>query len=434
MKLLTKTSILIITVSIFIFWAGNIVFFYISREMINKYIDSELETQMNFVDAQLDLANSGSGEITVLDKISVTDVDIDEITTPVFKDTVLFSFADQHYIPHRALTFYHKTNNRYQEITIYKSLLASDKLIERISVSSIILLISFIVMIYFLNRYIFANVWSEFSASLMRVEDYDIKSSVSLELPDSDIDEFDKLNRVLLEMVDRIQSDYRSLKVLTANTSHEIQTPLAIIRNKAEILMQSENLGEPEMELLGSILSTTERLSKLNQSLLLIARIENHQFEESEMISLPSAIEKNISNLDILLEEENIKINQSLEDCPVIINPVLLDVLISNLLKNAITHGEKGHVIDVGIRSCVLSVSNAGEPLSFPSEFLFKRFFKGSGKKGSTGIGLEIVRKVCNYYKIGVRHAYDGGIHTFMVDFSSISEADRSSENGNKKS
>ena len=425
MKLLSKTSLLIITASIFIFWIGNIVFFFVAKEMIGKHINTELMAQMTRVTSQLDKSGADPARLSSIDEVSINEIDHSSFFPPTLSDTVLYSPDQQKFIPHRALRFSYRSGMQNWKITIFKSLLSSDKLIERITLSSIILVISFILMIFVLNRFIFRNVWSSFTRSLEKVEEYDIKNLDRLTLPESEINEFDNLNRVLLDMVERLQYDYQSLKELTANTSHEIQTPLAIISGKAEILLQSGNLSEEDLEIVNSIIITAGRLSKLTQSLLLIAKIENNQFEENEVIDLKSGIKGYLDNIELLFSTRGFTARTSLSDCRVNMNPVLLEVLISNLLKNAISHGEKGSEIVITLSECLLTISNGGDPLPFPSDQLFKRFIKDSGKQGGSGIGLEIVRKICNYYRLAVSHIYQEGVHSFSIDFSEIVASDK---------
>ena len=420
MKLLSKTSLLIITGSIFIFWIGNLVFFRITREAINEHINNELMTQMAGVMTRINRGETINELPGSYDQVSVISSDAASVRQPVFSDTVLYNASQQKFIAHRALRFSYMADDGNRDIIIFKSLLSSDALIERITLLSVALLIVFIIMIFILNRYIFTNVWSTFSNSLERQDIYDFNKPGGLVLPASEIAEFDRLNKVLLEMADRIQSDYLSLKELTANTSHEIQTPLAIIRNKAELLLQSDSLSKTDMETVTSILNTTGRLSKLNQSLLLIARIENKQFEDNEEIKLDEALERYIDNLDVLINAGGFKLKSNVKACRIRMNHMLLDILISNLLKNAVSHGTKGGDISVSLENCVVEISNHGAPLSFSEDQLFKRFIKGSGKEGSTGIGLEIVRKICGYYRIEVGHSYIEDLHTFRVDFSNI--------------
>ena len=171
------------------------------------------------------------------------------------------------------------------------------------------------------------------------------------------------------------------------------------------------------MEALDSILNTVSRLSKLNQSLLLITRIENMQYEESETIDLDHAIEKSLDHLEIFLNAGEIEIDKDIPELSVDFNPVLLDILLSNLIKNAIQHGRNRSRITIKTDGKSLLISNTGDPLPFPREHLFTRFIKGSSAKGGTGIGLELVRKICNYYKLNIIYSYSEDLHTFKIDF-----------------
>lgn len=420
MKLLSKTTLLILTVSIFIFMVGNIVFFQATKSMIKKHIDYELVSQMHNVIKQIK-ENESMFQITRFsDEVKIESVDKDYKIQPFFSDTVLYSLIQKRYDPHRSLTFNYKSQSRNQRITIYKSLLSSDKLIERITLASIALVMSFIFMIFILNRYVFANVWSDFFTSIKKIDKHDIKSQKKIEFNQSEIEEFDKLNEVLSSMVLRIQKDYLNLKELTANTSHEIQTPLAIIKSKAELLLQAENLTEKQLKEIYSILNTTERLSKLNQSLLLITKIENNQFEESQIVNIKEILQKHIENFQMLFESSNTKLNTDISEGSVKINPVLFDILITNLLKNAIIHGQSKGDISIIFTKNILQISNYGETLSFHPDLIFTRFAKGANKQNSNGLGLEIVKKICDYYSIPINYSFFNEKHCFEINFKDI--------------
>jgi len=421
MRLLSKTTLLILTVSIVMFLFGNIVFFQISKEMINKHIDAELVNQMHNIIAQINKDESLFQITKFSDEVVIKTIDVKQVQNPRFSDTVLFNAIQKRYIPHRSLKFSYLSKSNNQLVTVYKSLLSSDKLIERITISSIFMVIGFIIMIYVLNRYIFVNVWSNFFTSLKKIEKYDIKSISKISFQETEIEEFEKLNKVLSTMVNRIQQDYRNLKELTANTSHEIQTPLAIIKSKAEMLLQSENLSEQEMEDVYSILNTSDRLSKLSQSLLLITKIENDQFEDSESVDVKNVIEKHMKNFELLLQGSELQLTSSIISGQVIMNPVLLDILVLNLIKNAVIHSPSKAKINVIYAPPFFTVINDGVPLPFPSDQIFNRFARGSTNQNSVGLGLEIVKKITNYYSIAIIYNYTNMQHYFKVDFSNIS-------------
>ncbi len=420
MKLLSKTSLLIITVSIFIFMIGNVVFFYTLKHMINKHVNNELFFRMHKIKEEIEKKGINGNNVCFSNEITIERINSKKIIKPKTCDTVLYNSIQKKYIPYKSLKFVYTYQNKNYLITIYHALLLLNKLIVKITVASIFMVITFLFMIYILNRFVFEKVWSNFFDNLKKVREYNINSRKKLTLETSEIDEFNKLNTVLTQMVEKIQKDFTNLKELTENTSHEIQTPLAIIKSKAELLLQSENISEKDAELIYSVLSTSERLSKLNKSLLMISKIENNQFEDNSIISVNEVTEKYIQNFKILFEAGNFKLFYKSSDLSIKINPVLLDVLISNLLKNAISHTEHGKKISILITQTVFEISNSGIPLKISPDDIFKRFKKGTEDTERTGLGLEIVKKICDHYKIKIEYKYNNKKHIFSIDFTPL--------------
>ncbi|NOZ36424.1 MAG: HAMP domain-containing histidine kinase [Chlorobi bacterium] len=422
MRLLSKTSLLIITVSIFIFMTGNIVFFYVLKNMINDHVKNELNTQMYEIINAVNHEGVDINSEFYKDDVSIRVLEKEKKLSPVIFDTVLYDNLQRKYIPHKALKFTYKFEGQTYLISIFKSMLSSNKLIERITVASIFLVLSFLFVIYTLNRFIFVNVWSNFFSNLRKIHRYNINSREKLMLEKSEIDEFELLNSVIKQMVKKIQTDFTTLKELTENTSHEIQTPLAVIKSKAEILLQSENISKKDIELVYSILNTSDRLSKLNQTLLMISKIENNQFEKTKEINVKETIDKYINNFEMLINAGNFKLIKKISDLYIEINPVLSDVLISNLIKNAIVHNYRGGLIKISTENSLLRISNSGKGSALKSENLFKRFVKGSNDIRRTGLGLEIVKKICDFNHFTVKYDFSNDLHNFIVDFSPVKE------------
>jgi signal transduction histidine kinase len=420
MRLLVKTSLLIITVSIFIFMVWNIVFFQHARNMIMKQVDAELNTFMHHVMQSLNSSQNTPHSIKILDFVEIEHVNNDVRKIPALRDTLIFDKFQKKYIPHRILSFTYDNGIKNHYVSIQKSLLETDLVIEKLTLVSVILILVFILSIFIINRYIFEKVWASFFTTIKKMDNYDIKSKEELHLKEPEIVEFQKLNNVLESLVNRIRKDYDNLKELTANTSHELQTPLAIIRGKAELLIQSENITEKEMELISSIMETSDRLSKLNQSLLLIAKIENDQFIESEEFSLKEKLEKHIEGFEILIDSGEYILKKNLNEFRIKIHPLLFDVLITNLLKNALVHNIPKGGIKIELQDRKLRISNSGNPLTIDPNLIFKRFVKNSENKNSSGLGLELVKKICDYYDLSIVYSYTEGYHNFEIDFSKI--------------
>ena len=217
-------------------------------------------------------------------------------------------------------------------------------------------------------------------------------------------------------MTNKIQGDYKSLKEFTENASHEIQTPLAIIKSKLELLIQQENFKEEQMQAIQSVYDAANRLSRLNQALILLTKIENHQFEKREQIDLTEVVKKHILNFKELIEAKEIRLNHTIEgDVKLKINPVLADVLISNLLTNAIKHNVEKGEINLSLSKNELTVSNTGAELKINPLELFDRFKKDSVSSESLGLGLSIVKKICDSEKFTISYECLNKLHSLKI-------------------
>ncbi|MCD6202706.1 MAG: HAMP domain-containing histidine kinase [Bacteroidales bacterium] len=421
MNLLTKTSLLITTVALTVLMAGGVIFFLSTKEMINKQVDKELISEMHFVMRSFD--NLVHGRDTVFYE-ELTIIPTDEIISPVarFRDTIRLNVFDNKYHTYRALFFgFRKGGNNYK-IEIFKSLIDSNTLIERVTLVWIGMSLFLIVAIYFLNKLIFKSTWKDFFEILKLAKSYDLKKPhKKVLLKESEINEFASLNTVITQLLERVERDFNNQKELTANTSHELQTPLSIIRMKAELLLQTPDLTSEQVRLISDILATTDRLSRLNKSLLTISKIENNQFRETEKISLHEKIRSLAGQFKELIDEKGLKISMTLEETTIEIHPLLADLLLVNLLGNAILHNpvENGRIL-LELKNNILKIANTGDHIELDKENIFHRYFRQSKNPGSTGIGLSIVKKICEYYDIDLDYRYRNNLHTFILDLSSL--------------
>ena len=215
-----------------------------------------------------------------------------------------------------------------------------------------------------------------------------------------------------------MRSDYLNLKEYNENAAHEIQTPLAVIRSKIELLMQSKDLRKGSLSHIKSINEATSRILKLNQGLLLISKIENQFFHETKKISLAKIIETDLDNYREIMQLKGIKVNFKATDPAIVeINEVLADVLISNLLSNAVRYNIDDGFIKCNIDNKYLIITNTGLPLKTDPENLFRRFHKGNDNPQSVGLGLSIVRKITDYYKMQISYSCTGNIHELKLNY-----------------
>ena len=231
------------------------------------------------------------------------------------------------------------------------------------------------------------------------------------------IREFRQLSDAALDMGNRSYKAYEEQKQFIENASHELQTPLAIVRGKVELLAESEGMTEQQMEQLDEIYATLGRAVKLNKSLLLLSRIENGQYTEMEDVSVDEILDELLPDLMDINEHKQVRLIRKREEQPFIIrcNHSLAQILVSNLVKNSLLHNREGGELQVLTTPTSLVIKNTGD-VPLDGEKLFRRFYHGmDGKKDSTGLGLAIARSIALSSLLKLTYEWQNGMHAFRL-------------------
>ena len=231
------------------------------------------------------------------------------------------------------------------------------------------------------------------------------------------IREFRQLSDAALDMGNCSYKAYEEQKQFIENASHELQTPLAIVRGKVELLAESEGMTEQQMEQLDEIYATLGRAVKLNKSLLLLSRIENGQYTEMEDVSVDEILDELLPDLMDIYEHKQVRLIRKREEQPFIIrcNHSLAQILVSNLVKNSLLHNREGGELQVLTTPTSLVIKNTGD-VPLDGEKLFRRFYHGmDGKKDSTGLGLAIARSIALSSSLKLTYEWQDGMHTFRL-------------------
>ncbi|MEX2370337.1 MAG: HAMP domain-containing sensor histidine kinase [Bacteroidales bacterium] len=421
MNLLTKTTLFFITIALFVLFVGGIVFYFSFRYMISREVKKELLTEIYRVVLHPPhgyLIDNDSLVYDLPDRYQI--IPIDEIHEPTlsFNDTLLFDPILGGYQNYRTIRYETLLRGNPVRISISKSLLVSDELVEYVAFATLALSLMLLLLIIVFNRYFFSRIWGNFFNTIDVIKDYNISDTSEISLPESEITEFNQLNHVFVKMHERIRQDYQNLKEFIENTSHEIQNPVAIIKSRVDLLQQNEKLDKSQLELLQSIQSNTIRLSNLNKSLILLSKIDNNQFPDKEEVSITSQIDVHMDNFEDIIRSKNISLNKTYPD-PVTVtaDPSLVSIMLLNLLKNAVYHNLPSGMIEITAEPGTLVIKNSGKPPEIPPEELFNRFTRSSDKSDSLGLGLAIVKKICDYYGYGIRYTYRDQVHILTITF-----------------
>jgi signal transduction histidine kinase len=293
-------------------------------------------------------------------------------------------------------------------------------LLIKVWIAEAIIFILLLLSIVVINRRVSRRLWTPFYRTMTAIRGYDIRQNKALSVDAAtDVEEFDRLNQTLLELIDRVDQAYRGQKQFTENASHELQTPLAIIRSKVELLMESPGLNEDNAQLLQEITEANERLSLMNKNLLLLTRIDNGQFPEVLRVDVSELLGRLGDFFKEYYAHEGLETKMTIQaGVTVTANPALMEILINNLLRNAYLHNLPGGWVDIRLTGQALVIENTGPEIEEDPERLFDRFRKGRVDNRTTGLGLALVRQIAQLYHYETRYSCRDGRHQLRVVFS----------------
>lgn len=244
-----------------------------------------------------------------------------------------------------------------------------------------------------------------------RLKETTSPSAVSADPVRTSTEDFIQLDRTLREMMKKIDDLFRKEKEITVNISHELMTPVSVLRSKLENMLLSENL-DPVIETgIEESLRTLHRLKTLVNSLLMIARIESRQYLKEDIVEISALIKEVTDEISPVADDSGVEIiincnrNYILSHS----NRSLLFSMFYNVVNNSVKHTPAGGRIEIsgteGEGRFEVSVCDTGRGMT-PEQLdrLFSRFSTRLEPGGdSTGIGLAITKSIADFHDIPVR-------------------------------
>ncbi|MDJ1470330.1 sensor histidine kinase [Xanthocytophaga flava] len=302
------------------------------------------------------------------------------------------------------------------ELLVKESLIESKDLIATIIYTQSALIAVLLIGLILINRRQSKKVWRPFYDMLQKLKQYDIHTNEILELSSSEISEFQDMRQAIYQLVGKDRQAFLSQKEFTENASHEIQTPLAVFSSKLDLLMQTHELTSEQAELVHQMSEVTHQLSRLNRNLVLLTKIENAQFYTQKEIPITDLVKRIWGQMESPLHEKEIEADLSLHNFTLMANETMLEVLIVNLLGNAVRYTPQNGTIRIEIENEQFKVQNSGSPLHNP-EKIFDRFYRDLSDSSGSGLGLAIVSRICSLHNYTLSYQYANGYHVFQVLF-----------------
>lgn len=308
-----------------------------------------------------------------------------------------------------------KINNRNYVMVVETNVEETEETVVYIAMVTLLFFLILVIGFWILNRRLSEKLWQPFHDTLQKLKSFQLNGQKQIDFQKTDTIEFAELNATLDKLLQHSITTFKNQKEFTENASHELQTPLAILKNKLDILLQSNDLTEKQYHIAEEMNKALIRSSRTNKNLLLLAKIENSQFDSSMLIRFDTLLLQSMDGLQEHFKEKNLSVDSNIHSgVEVLGNSGLTEVLINNLVINAIRHTLGGGAIKVRLSESGFEVRNSGEQALNP-DLLFKRFFKMSTDNSGSGLGLSIVQEICRLHGWQVTYSFENKEHIFLA-------------------
>jgi len=418
MKLFSKYSQVNITASILVFAGGCMAFYFLLNYILIKQVDETLENEQQEIVQYIAKWNAFPEIINTEDQ----QIYIQKVMAPVqsrqYSSSKQWNEIEKKQEWMRQLVFGVSVSNSHYQVTVKKSEEQAHHLLKLIVLLAAAMIALILIVAIVINRVLLKRLWRPFYETVDTAAGYSLHKQQPLALPQTTIEEFSLLNDTLNSMTQRIHTDYKTLKAFTGNAAHEIQTPLAVIKANTESLMQDEEILKLHHPEITAIEQSANRLSRLNQSLLLLAKIESHRFTFTEKADWKALIEQQLDAIQELMSANKIHLTTDLGNCVTVFNQQFAVIIITNLLNNAIRYNFENGTVHLSLSQKEFTISNTSHIPQLDAEQVFKRFYRHPQSKAEgNGLGLSIVQQICTEAGYTIQYQYVKDVHSFRIIF-----------------
>ncbi|NCD71028.1 sensor histidine kinase [Mucilaginibacter agri] len=415
MRLLTKYNRINLITTVIVMFITGIIYYQTIKIILTDKIDKNLVVEENEVFEHVRL-NNNLPQVYQSDDQHIT---FKLVTSPVtrrFIDTAFLNPPDKDPESGRGLITSVKVKGDTYQVSVVESKVETEDLIRIIFMITIAVILLLVMSLFVINRLTINRLWKPFYSILSNLRSFNITDKKGAVSVPSNTDEFNELNNAIVVMESKAKNDYQDLKAFTENASHELLTPIAVINSKLDTLIQTGLFSEQQSNLLGDLYESVSRLTRLNRAMLLMVKIENHLINDDQYVNVKDVVEQLLAQFHELYADKDITVTKQLSDKQIYTSRSLLEILLNNLLSNAIRHNLAGGKIDITLDYHKLSIKNTGKGQALNSNDIFKRFNKSSHSEG-TGLGLTISKQICDSYGFELSYKYDDPYHVMSIYF-----------------
>lgn len=336
-----------------------------------------------------------------------------------FYDAEIYLETEDEYEPIRVMSScFRGADGGFYELKVWQSTLERDDMVEAIVTYLVILFVALLLCMTFSTRLILKSVFRPLNRLVAWVEGIE-PGKPTPDFPTScKVREFRTLGRALTEMHRRGESAYEQQTQFLGNVSHELQTPLAVVQGKLELLADMQTVDDKQLQYIDQAFHHLNRAVQLNKTLLMLSRIDNGQYIDRVDVSLQEVVADTHEMLAEVYASRQIVFDMDVTASPTVsMNEALARVLVGNLMKNAVVHSAPGDHVRVCLSATTLTVANDGDT-ALDERLIFTRFYhSNTNHKESVGLGLNLADSIARHYGFVLSYAFEEGRHTFTLKF-----------------
>ncbi|MDB5159355.1 MAG: sensor histidine kinase [Mucilaginibacter sp.] len=416
MKLLDKYNRISLLITVLVIIITGFIYYFTISYVLTDQVDQDLKVEeqeiFDYVKANHQLPQVFKSESL---KIEFKDIGSDTVQR-LFVNTQYQDEKEHDLESGRGLISWVAVSGVNYQIKIVESKVETEDLIRLIFIITLGIIVLLIVVLMVINRLVIRNLWQPFYEMLRQIKLFNLTDKHGITTLTTGIDEFQDMNEEISAMSARVKQDYQELKSFVENAAHELMTPIAVMNSKLDTFIQTGNLNEDQGSLISDMYGTMSKLTRLNKVMLLLTKIENKLINDQEPLDLKEAVQTACNEFQEMAANKALSLDTHLSDVTVVMSKMLLDILLNNILSNAIRHNSPGGMVVIQLDSNALTVKNTGGSEALDATTIFQRFQKSPESDGS-GLGLTLVNQICENYGLGLSYDYINGFHAFTIYF-----------------
>ncbi|MDZ7717393.1 MAG: HAMP domain-containing sensor histidine kinase [Balneolaceae bacterium] len=417
MKLITRFILIYLVITVIVLGIGGVFSYFIIKDEVDRELTWEF---MERIDRVTYLLERGREFHHRRDVEGDRNLIVRELNYSVEErvevgDTLIYHDRLEQNEPNVKVSAWRNINGQSYYISTYGAMIETDDITEAVVKTLLWILGMQIVGAVGIGFLVSGRLFKPFRKTLEKIANFQLHKKEYVPAEKTNVKEFNDLNRFVEKMTRKAVADYKNLKEFAENASHELQTPLAIAKGKLELLSETE-LTEEQYKYIESLEKSVKKLSRLSESLALLTKIENHEFQNNERVNLSDIINESLEAFKEFIALNNLTVETDVQDdVEVQMHPVLADILWTNLFQNAVRHNVENGEIKIELDDERLVISNSGDDPEIDPDQLFERFRKAEQSSESIGLGLSIIKRIVDQNNLSINYTFESGWHRIEV-------------------